>query len=317
MALPNLSGSNIQDTYQRVLHTDGDKVYDGAGNIIFGNIEFTSLQAINSAQLTSTEWGYLAGVQSVDWSILSGLNQNLDLSANVAFETIRSNTSSNETRPFIIANGGWYGSWLGEKNDTIVWGVSGDGTASFTINVNSEFSGKAAGLHSQPNITINELTASGDINSNGTIYGRDFNVSNRRFVEYDTGAERASLFYNDDTLRLDIGKSGVTQLIDIHGDISSSGDITTTRTLTARGLYSNNGDLRLYGTVTNQRISGSGDMIFTSGQYQFTRDNIASEGETALMLIGGNTKIDSDITASGNISCSGDLYFNEINGGTF
>ena len=27
--LPNLSGSNIQDTYQRVLHTDGTLIYNG------------------------------------------------------------------------------------------------------------------------------------------------------------------------------------------------------------------------------------------------------------------------------------------------
>jgi len=32
MALPNLSGSNIEDTYQRVLHTDGTQVFDGTGS---------------------------------------------------------------------------------------------------------------------------------------------------------------------------------------------------------------------------------------------------------------------------------------------
>ena len=33
MALPNLSGSYIQDTYGRVLHTNGENVYDGAGRL--------------------------------------------------------------------------------------------------------------------------------------------------------------------------------------------------------------------------------------------------------------------------------------------
>jgi hypothetical protein len=33
MALPNLSGSNIQETYQRVLHTDGTNIYDGTGSV--------------------------------------------------------------------------------------------------------------------------------------------------------------------------------------------------------------------------------------------------------------------------------------------
>lgn len=34
MALPNLSGSNIQDTFQRVIHTDGVNVFDGTGSSI-------------------------------------------------------------------------------------------------------------------------------------------------------------------------------------------------------------------------------------------------------------------------------------------
>lgn len=34
MALPNLSGSNIEDTYQRVLHTDGTYIYNGTGSLI-------------------------------------------------------------------------------------------------------------------------------------------------------------------------------------------------------------------------------------------------------------------------------------------
>ena len=32
MALPDLSGSNIQDTFQRVLHTDGTSIFDGTGS---------------------------------------------------------------------------------------------------------------------------------------------------------------------------------------------------------------------------------------------------------------------------------------------
>lgn len=34
MALPDLTGLNIEDTYQRVLHTDGTFVYDGTGSAV-------------------------------------------------------------------------------------------------------------------------------------------------------------------------------------------------------------------------------------------------------------------------------------------
>ena len=34
MALPNLTNQNIQDTYQRVIQTDGENIYDGTGSAL-------------------------------------------------------------------------------------------------------------------------------------------------------------------------------------------------------------------------------------------------------------------------------------------
>ena len=33
MALPDLTGQNIENTYQRVLQTDGTVIYDGTGSV--------------------------------------------------------------------------------------------------------------------------------------------------------------------------------------------------------------------------------------------------------------------------------------------
>jgi hypothetical protein len=33
MALPDLTGLNIEETYQRLLQTDGTYIYDGTGSI--------------------------------------------------------------------------------------------------------------------------------------------------------------------------------------------------------------------------------------------------------------------------------------------
>ena len=68
MALPNLSGSNIQDTYQRVLHTDGGTIYDGTGSVLLSSSELTSLQVMGSAGITSTEWLEIANIGSADIS---------------------------------------------------------------------------------------------------------------------------------------------------------------------------------------------------------------------------------------------------------
>ena len=34
MALPDLTGQNIQDTYQRVIQTDGTSTFDGTGSLL-------------------------------------------------------------------------------------------------------------------------------------------------------------------------------------------------------------------------------------------------------------------------------------------
>ena len=68
MALPNLSGSNIQDTFQRVLHTDGASIFDGTGSFVLTANELTSLQAIGSAQISYDEWTEIAKIGSADIS---------------------------------------------------------------------------------------------------------------------------------------------------------------------------------------------------------------------------------------------------------
>tara|TARA_B100000287_G_scaffold430449_1_gene485726 strand:+ start:43 stop:630 length:588 start_codon:yes stop_codon:yes gene_type:complete len=51
MALPDLTGKNIQETYQRVIHTDGNKIYNGTGSLL--PIEFNENNVIISGTLTA------------------------------------------------------------------------------------------------------------------------------------------------------------------------------------------------------------------------------------------------------------------------
>ena len=34
MALPDLTGQNIEETYPRILHTDSGLIYDGTGSLV-------------------------------------------------------------------------------------------------------------------------------------------------------------------------------------------------------------------------------------------------------------------------------------------
>jgi len=271
----NLSGSYIQDTYQRVLHTDGTKVYDGAGNTIFGSVEFTSLKAVDNANITSDEWGYLAGVKSVDWTSLSSIDQKLGTASDVTFRSVTSSVflSSNlhvgPGAPMIVESTQWHGSWLGGKNDQYTWGVSGAGVFMFGIRSNGEFTGVASGLYDEPDIDVGEVSAS------GTIGGSNLSGTN-------TGDQDLSSYIqtNDNAA---LGTISVDQ-INIGGNSAISSNAT----------YS------LMSTAVKQTF------LSTTGQFEFT-DTTPSVGQTTMVHIAGDTNVDGTITASGNISCSGNL----------
>jgi hypothetical protein len=91
MALPNLSGSNIQDTYQRVLHTDGTSIFDGTGSVILASTELSSLQTMNNNTISEADWGYV-----------ETMNQHVATGSSVKFTNI---TASGE----ISASGDIYG----------------------------------------------------------------------------------------------------------------------------------------------------------------------------------------------------------------
>jgi hypothetical protein len=60
MALPDLTGLNIEDTYQRVLHTDGTYIWDGTGSLVTlqytGSLFGTASWAISASQAISASY---------------------------------------------------------------------------------------------------------------------------------------------------------------------------------------------------------------------------------------------------------------------
>ena len=107
MALPNLSGSNIQDTFQRVLHTDGASIFDGTGSTVLSNTELTSLQTIGTANISSTEWAEIAkignaSISSTEWGYVAQM-QNVSAGSTPSFESVKAGISATEGVAF--ANG--------------------------------------------------------------------------------------------------------------------------------------------------------------------------------------------------------------------
>jgi hypothetical protein len=67
MALPDLTGLNIQDTYQRVLQTDGGDLRDGTGSLV----TFTNITASGNISASGTLIGSnLSGTNTGDQSLV-------------------------------------------------------------------------------------------------------------------------------------------------------------------------------------------------------------------------------------------------------
>jgi len=75
--LPDLSGSKIQETFQRVLHTDGASIFDGTGSTILASTELSSLQTMNNNTILNADWGYV-----------ESMNQDVGTGADVNFTSI-------------------------------------------------------------------------------------------------------------------------------------------------------------------------------------------------------------------------------------
>jgi hypothetical protein len=73
MALPDLTGQNIENTYQRVLHTDGALIWDGTGSLI--TPQYTGSFAGDGSGLTgvtSNPSGPDKAIQFNDNGVISG-----------------------------------------------------------------------------------------------------------------------------------------------------------------------------------------------------------------------------------------------------
>ena len=70
MAVNDLTGKNIKDTYQRVIQTDGTSIADGTGSLL--PISFDGNNVVISGSLTATEYSVTSSVTNVIFQQQSG-----------------------------------------------------------------------------------------------------------------------------------------------------------------------------------------------------------------------------------------------------
>lgn len=136
MGLPNLSGSNIQDTYQRVLHTNGSTLFNGTGSIVGSlNLDVNQFTANGDAQFYNP----------------TVFSDNVDMQGNI-------NLIGNVTASGIIKAS----AFINTSDANLGLNLRGAGT---------EITGS---LDVTQNITATNITASGNISSSGTIIAASF-----------------------------------------------------------------------------------------------------------------------------------------------
>ncbi len=395
--MADFTDQNIQDTYPRVVQIDSGQLQDGTGSVILSTTELTSIQAIGdsnpitatewaelknigSADISATEWGYVATMQNVSTTstpLFSRLNLNgagglLDPVLGFIGETGSvSNPHIGYTRggsmffheignpsnlaiTFINQNGelaatidnvGTYRSLLSgvdaEAASTATTATTTDSVIAITNNSTNEsnyitFVDGASGnqrietdtnLRYNPStngITLGQITASSNISSSGDIAAD--NAVFQGGLEVGTGnvntdglfiggADRASIF-NINGLRLQGDSQDPTQTATEHVTISPGGDITATGDISSSGTITADKFIGKINTADNNTNSFHFPMLQTGQNSTASISNgFAFNPGTDTLAIGGTTSIiigQGNITASGDISASGNVLSNQI-----
>ena len=167
------------------------------------------------------------------------------------------------------------------------------------------------------------ITSSGNISSSGTIIGSNLsgtNTGDQDLSTYIQNSQTSSFVLNSATssflVSSDTGSLGTTIVtgsgatnitLNTTGHITASGNISASSTVIAAGANFNDGNITNVGDITLDSISdgatGGDTVISLTG----TTLNIDVASATIIETTGTSIKLSTPITASGNISASGDI----------
>ena len=263
MALPDLTGLNIQDTYQRLLQRSGSgDITDGTGSLF---IPPTASFAISASYAVSSSHEIIKEISSSHADIADGLTGQPSIH-------VTDVTASGD----ISASGDLVVNAINAKSNVLITGSFAQNSQTLEIRqVNSTISGKYSGAqgrfiglnsdtviigndtHADGILLSNPVTASGDISSSGTIVGSNLSGTN-------TGDQ-------------DLSNLAITGSDVIFNNITASGDISSSGVITAEGLVisddaSISDELTVTGNITSSanisanRFVGDGRELFNLPQ---------------------------------------------------
>jgi len=264
----DLTNQQIQETYTRVLHTDGQKIYDGTGSVVLGSVELSSLQTMNNNTISNADWTYVASMDQHVNQAASPIFGSLRVSAGYDFREGESNVEGMRYEDGKIQFANAINAAL---NINAPYYKSGDSNALGLSSGLMKVSEDHPIVLNHQSTTCTELTAS-TVSSSGIIYAL-------------TGS-------------FGTGTTTITDVIHTTGTISGS-SIRVTGAVTAEDVITRNleasGKVKIKGsdiTLEAGNISASGDILTTGS---FVAGGNVSAG------VNGTGSFDHIITTTGSI----------------
>lgn len=305
MALPDLTGQNIEDTYQRLVHTDGaDNYFTGDGtsidlgatdisalNTFTGSAE-TSLTALNSftgsytflsssQQIADDISGSFQGQSVISSSMTSSLfvSHSLSSSLSTVTEQVRVNDAFSAGAFPILFGSAQSDSSVFKDPDALDLHYSYTQKRFYTTNIVASSQITASKIKATSEVSSSYIRSSGDIYAAGTITGNVLTVNNITFTEASTITVQTP-----DEDGSGAGGNITIEAGDGGGSNGTGGDLTFNAGRGQGGGESGDITFNTFGRISNTNQTLSGSFVVNSNKF-----SIAASG---------------DVTSSGTISAS-------------
>ena len=289
MAEPfDFTGKNIEDTYQRVVQTDGTNFYDGTGSAVSIGGSQNLQQVTDQGSATTTP--ITASIISA--SSYEGFGTDLQIAS-------ASNISNLYITEFRETGSSFSNTGQPEIGSILVLDISGSGDGNESVLRRMDFQAFNKAFYASASLsTLLELSASIASGAAAGLYSNG--------VFYQNGLE------------FDLNQDGGVGTSDLLLLLAAFGNTLEGQPPTGGSPTINKAQLRFI----NATHEGEGETQFMSGSFLITTASLSGSSKPPITLLKpGTLKVDSHITSSGNISSSGNVtargfLLGDINVGT-